>query len=198
MSIFESLESLNVSEECFDDIIGIVEELLGESTNDIIEKKWKEARDAGNKEEADKWKKRSDEFRKNEVAKKVQKSNEGIKRGVVSGSPSPYYTGHQTKESKKYFPKNLRDEGSCINPDKTQHWSLKREGYQRPSTKKEAGDIKTDERRYRKQEVTHYLGDEPMYTSSYDTLTAYDRGYDPKSKSQEQRTKEKLEKRKNK
>ena len=30
MSIFESLENLNVSEECFDEIMGIVEELLGE------------------------------------------------------------------------------------------------------------------------------------------------------------------------
>lgn len=31
MNIFESLENLNVSEECFDDIIGIVEELLSEN-----------------------------------------------------------------------------------------------------------------------------------------------------------------------
>ena len=30
MDIFESLENLNVSEECFDDIIGIVEEILNE------------------------------------------------------------------------------------------------------------------------------------------------------------------------
>ena len=30
MSIFESLENLNVSEECFDEIMGIVEELLEE------------------------------------------------------------------------------------------------------------------------------------------------------------------------
>ena len=31
MDIFESLENLQVSEECFDDIIGIVEELLSEN-----------------------------------------------------------------------------------------------------------------------------------------------------------------------
>ena len=31
MNIFESLENLNVSEECFDDILGIVEELLSEN-----------------------------------------------------------------------------------------------------------------------------------------------------------------------
>ena len=30
MSIFESLENLNVSEECFDDIMGIVEEIISE------------------------------------------------------------------------------------------------------------------------------------------------------------------------
>lgn len=35
MNIFESLENLNVSEECFDEIMGLVEELLNE---DNIEK----------------------------------------------------------------------------------------------------------------------------------------------------------------
>ena len=33
MNIFESLENLNVSEECFDEIMSIVEDLLGEGTN---------------------------------------------------------------------------------------------------------------------------------------------------------------------
>ena len=36
MSIFESLENLNVSEECFDDIMGIVEELLSEDIYDAV------------------------------------------------------------------------------------------------------------------------------------------------------------------
>jgi hypothetical protein len=36
MSIFESLENLNVSEECFDDIMGIVEEII----NEVTSKKW--------------------------------------------------------------------------------------------------------------------------------------------------------------
>ena len=35
MSIFESLENLNVSEECFEDIMGIVEELLNEGINSL-------------------------------------------------------------------------------------------------------------------------------------------------------------------
>lgn len=34
MGIFESLENLNVSEECFDDILSIVEELLSEDLED--------------------------------------------------------------------------------------------------------------------------------------------------------------------
>ena len=38
MDIFESLENLNVSEECFDEIMGLVEEILSESTWDQIEK----------------------------------------------------------------------------------------------------------------------------------------------------------------
>ena len=38
MDIFESLENLNVSEECFDDIISIVEELLSEDVYSAIDK----------------------------------------------------------------------------------------------------------------------------------------------------------------
>ena len=38
MSIFESLENLNVSEECFDDIMDIVEEIISE----VSMKKWTE------------------------------------------------------------------------------------------------------------------------------------------------------------
>lgn len=34
MNIFESLESLNVSEECFNDIMGIVEEILSEDVEE--------------------------------------------------------------------------------------------------------------------------------------------------------------------
>ena len=38
-SIFESLENLNVSEECFEDIVGLVEEYLSEDIYDYIQKK---------------------------------------------------------------------------------------------------------------------------------------------------------------
>lgn len=45
MNIFESLENLNVSEECFDDIMDIVEEIISEGYNldDVV----KRARDKG-------------------------------------------------------------------------------------------------------------------------------------------------------
>ena len=36
MSIFESLENLNVSEECFDDIMDLVEEIINEVTVDYV------------------------------------------------------------------------------------------------------------------------------------------------------------------
>ena len=36
MDIFESLENLNVSEECFNDIVGLVEELLSEDIVDSV------------------------------------------------------------------------------------------------------------------------------------------------------------------
>lgn len=39
MNIFESLENLNVSEECFNDIMSIVEEII----NEVSVKRWKEA-----------------------------------------------------------------------------------------------------------------------------------------------------------
>ena len=38
MDIFESLENLNVSEECFDDIMGIVEEIINEVSDRKIRK----------------------------------------------------------------------------------------------------------------------------------------------------------------
>lgn len=45
MSIFESLENLNVSEECFDDIMDIVEEILSEEDKnkyeeDLVTRRW--------------------------------------------------------------------------------------------------------------------------------------------------------------
>jgi hypothetical protein len=40
MNIFESLENLNVSEECFDEIMELVEELLSEKVQDTIDKKY--------------------------------------------------------------------------------------------------------------------------------------------------------------
>ena len=36
MNIFESLESLNVSEECFNDILNIVEEIINEVSKDML------------------------------------------------------------------------------------------------------------------------------------------------------------------
>ena len=40
MNIFESLENLNVSEECFNEIMGIVEEILNEDIIRAIDKKY--------------------------------------------------------------------------------------------------------------------------------------------------------------
>ena len=37
MNIFESLENLNVSEECFDDIINIVEEIINQLNDTTIQ-----------------------------------------------------------------------------------------------------------------------------------------------------------------
>lgn len=42
MDIFESLENLNVSEECFNDIVGIVEEIISENIRDAIIAKYGE------------------------------------------------------------------------------------------------------------------------------------------------------------
>ena len=46
MDIFESLENLNVSEECFDEIMGIVEELINEDIYHAIQK-YKTTQDKG-------------------------------------------------------------------------------------------------------------------------------------------------------
>ena len=44
MNIFESLENLNVSEECFNDIVGIVEEIINERNkeNRKARRKWEQ------------------------------------------------------------------------------------------------------------------------------------------------------------
>lgn len=193
MNIFENLENLEVSEACFNEIMDIVEAMLSESLYEIISKKEDEARDSGNEEEFKKWRAMSNKFRQMEIDKKYQKAEEGAKKGSVI----PHTTINK-EETEKYFPKGLRKEGSYATPDKVQHWSLQRDGYQRPTTKDEAGDIKTDKRRYKKATVTHYLDEEPMYQSQHDELKAYDKGFYPVEKSQEQRTKERLEKRKKK
>ena len=44
MDVFESLENLNVSEECFDSIMGIVEEIISENIYQDIEDKWGKAK----------------------------------------------------------------------------------------------------------------------------------------------------------
>lgn len=46
MSIFESLENLNVSEECFDDIMGIVEEIINELENKTVGSMYKKRQEA--------------------------------------------------------------------------------------------------------------------------------------------------------
>ncbi len=45
MNIFESLENLNVSEECFDDIIGIVEEYINEVSDSTVASMYKKRRE---------------------------------------------------------------------------------------------------------------------------------------------------------
>ena len=170
-----------------------MEELLSESLYEIIDTKRQEALDSGNKKEYKKWDDRENKFRQMEIDKENQKAEEGAKKGSVIP-----YTSYNKSETKKYFPKGLREKGSYASPDRVQHWSLRMGGYQRPSTKNEAGEIKTDKRRYKKVTTTHYLDEEPMYQSRHDELKAYDKGFYPVEKSQEQRTKERLEKRKKK
>jgi hypothetical protein len=61
MNIFESLENLNVSEECFDEIMKIVEGYINELKNETIEKtldkrndQYKDLRASGKDKEASK------------------------------------------------------------------------------------------------------------------------------------------------
>ena len=42
MNIFESLENLNVSEKCFEDILRVIENLLNEDIETLIKKKYGE------------------------------------------------------------------------------------------------------------------------------------------------------------
>ena len=85
MDIFESLENLNVSEECFNDIMGIVEKLIIEADN--------ENNNSNNNEPIN--------FRKEQIAKRI---NQLIQSGEIDRV-------HQTKNGNAVIgDPNLADE----------------------------------------------------------------------------------------
>ena len=84
MNIFESLENLNVSEECFNDIINIVEDVLSQ-----IEKVHGEPRNLPN----------------GGLNKSAQLMN---KVNFVSGIPQKVHSNLKGSTDNKYTPKNIR------------------------------------------------------------------------------------------
>lgn len=79
MDILESLENLNVSEECFDDIMGIVEEVINEIDNSTVASMYKKRREIEKK--ADNMSDYADTVGRTVLSKaKKEKNKEGVKK----------------------------------------------------------------------------------------------------------------------
>ena len=109
MSIFESLENLNVSEECFDDIMGIVEEILDETLAQYIVKKH-------GKPEYDE-KTGEPKNKAAELFKKASKNKDYEYQGPHNGAFEFSKAGGRAGKNKsagdvrKYLPKNIDKHG---------------------------------------------------------------------------------------
>lgn len=122
MDIFESLENLNVSEECFEDIIGIVEAIINEVSDEYINKHWDKIADklGDEKEYADKIEKRykdgwscynfDDVLRSRSRVKKVEDRKDKYENAVRRYK--------ELKRQGKIKPFKKEDENSKENNDK--------------------------------------------------------------------------------
>ena len=165
-SIFESLENLNVSEECFDEIMGIVEDLLSEDIKSYAQKK---AEEAGNKE--------------NKYIKRLQK--------VVSAKKENGSLPDK-KFADKLFPKLFANKYRQ-EKDKYEKLSKKAERLPEPTerpTKNEIGAEKTTSRKYPKvtkvspEYDVEWGGDYPTYTTRINKKTGDEVILEPKSDKQ--------------
>ena len=106
--IFKSL-SESVSEQCYDEIMGLVEELLNENTVEQIKKvhgypeyDTTERGELIPKNKAAKLTKKTENLRQNAVN---QKRQEGVNKGVLTDGN----VNIVKDENKKYIPKNFKD-----------------------------------------------------------------------------------------
>ena len=164
MDIFESLENLNVSEECFDEIMGIVEELLSEDIPEILDKR-REKRDTKERiaksvikstkspervkkaesalkkieDENDRDYERGEEYGRNQARQEKQKEEEGLKKGSLESVPSRHNVtlAKKTEEANKYYPKNMKKTPERLVP--IDYSNSGREG----ATKRDIGDTMT-------------------------------------------------------
>ena len=217
MDIFESLENLEISEECFNDIMDIVEEILSESTDEYIKrKKLDPIHNMGVK------------MVKNAVPTKDSKrynivNIEGDKEAIEK-DPDKFYNRASRPYSDIIFGKNDSKYGGFRGYDrnaevmdavgkgtnskalqKAAEKTLKYSGMlnkarllrnmntddSKVETKAEKGEKKTRDRRYETEDVIDHTGC-GEYEVTYHK--GEEKGYTRNPKSQEQRTKEKLEK----
>ena len=73
MNIYESLENLNVSEECFDEIMGIVEEIINEVSDE-----WKQACKDSARSKSEYFRRKYDEARSNYAENRSSKNGDKV------------------------------------------------------------------------------------------------------------------------
>lgn len=116
-SIFENLENLNVSEECFNEIIDIVEEII----NEVSVKRWKEA--AKNSIEYRKDKERGNDAERDAYIGDMRKDYPRMKRPLEQKFEKEYqdranYLSDRTSRA-EYLSRNLPDSSKSASKVKT-------------------------------------------------------------------------------
>ena len=152
-NIFESLENLNVSEECFNDIMGIVEELLSENIRDAIIAKHGEPTYTS-----------KGQYPKNKSAKLIYKAaqarKEDIKNTVKGKWGNPYrdltndeWDNYFKLQRKRYQMRSFDKLGKGMDPYKNQYSGDKNVEEYNPSHRFHSGALHNEKPKSAQQRI---------------------------------------------
>ena len=113
MDIFESLENLNVSEECFGDILGIIVECINEDLPNYIIKKYGKPEYEQSKD--------GDIILKNKSAKLLDKTKNAQFSAEAKKGEDGFYTMADSYTVNKYAPKLIKGELEKMGKRKTKN-----------------------------------------------------------------------------
>ena len=135
MNILENLENLNVSEECFDDILNLVTKLLNEDVHSAIDtyaKTDKKGRDALHKKAANiqgVYRDRHPEEMYHNVTKNERGEQNTYNRTLTLDNWGVNKEGHSSDNDNLRYKKKSAIEKSINRFEKTHPWQVKRDSY---------------------------------------------------------------------